>query len=101
MYYKVSRIDDMARLCVLSSTCMNQDGRSASLTAPNGPSQQECIRLSLREANIAPLDIHIQELHGTGTALGDPIEVGALRATMMTYEGVTRDHPLVKTSSKS
>merc|ERR1719210_1297605 len=45
--------------------------------------------------------IQIQELHGTGTALGDPIECGALRATMMSNQGVVRDHPLVKTSSKS
>ena len=48
-----------------------------------------------------PFDIQIQELHGTGTALGDPIEVGALRATMMMHKGATRNHPLVKTSSKS
>merc|ERR1712061_15525 len=86
---------------MICGTCMNQDGRSASLTAPHGPSQQECIRYSLREANIDPLKIRIQELHGTGTALGDPIEVGALRATMMTYQGTTRSHPLVKTSSKT
>mmetsp|Transcript_114178 Transcript_114178/g.254811 ORF Transcript_114178/g.254811 Transcript_114178/m.254811 type:complete len:1201 (-) Transcript_114178:167-3769(-) len=101
MYYKVSSKEDFSRLNMLCGSCMNQDGRSASLTAPHGPSQQECIRHSLREAGIDPLAIQIQELHGTGTALGDPIEVGALRATMMTYQGVTRDHALVKTSSKS
>jgi len=101
MYYKVSQGEDFSKLAMLCGTCMNQDGRSASLTAPHGPSQQECIRHSLREAGILALDIQIQELHGTGTALGDPIEVGALRATMMTVKGVTRDHPLVKTSSKS
>mmetsp|Transcript_5299 Transcript_5299/g.12032 ORF Transcript_5299/g.12032 Transcript_5299/m.12032 type:complete len:1196 (+) Transcript_5299:117-3704(+) len=101
MYYKVSTKEDFSRLNMLCGSAMNQDGRSASLTAPHGPSQQECIRHSLREAGIDPLAIQIQELHGTGTALGDPIEVGALRATMMTYQGVTRDHALVKTSSKS
>jgi len=101
MHYRISGEEDVARLAVLAGTSMNQDGRSASLTAPHGPSQQECIRQSLREAAILPLDIQIQELHGTGTALGDPIEIGALRATMMTYQGRTRAHPLVKTSSKS
>lgn len=101
MAFRVSSKEDLARLAVLCGTCLNQDGRSASLTAPHGPSQQECIRSSLREAGIRSLDIQIQELHGTGTALGDPIEVGALRATMMKFEGQVRHHPLVKTSSKS
>ncbi|CAE8621809.1 unnamed protein product [Polarella glacialis] len=66
------------------------------MTAPHGPSQQECIRASLREANVTPADIRIAELHGTGTALGDPIEVGALRAVMK-----HRDTPIFKTSAKS
>eukprot|EP00413_Alexandrium_margalefii_P046819 CAMPEP_0204607126 /NCGR_PEP_ID=MMETSP0661-20131031/59508_1 /ASSEMBLY_ACC=CAM_ASM_000606 /TAXON_ID=109239 /ORGANISM="Alexandrium margalefi, Strain AMGDE01CS-322" /LENGTH=963 /DNA_ID=CAMNT_0051618513 /DNA_START=8 /DNA_END=2899 /DNA_ORIENTATION=+ len=101
MYFKCSEGEDLGRLSMICGTCMNQDGRSASLTAPHGPSQQECIRHSLREANIPPLKIQMQELHGTGTALGDPIEVGALRATMMMHNGEIREHPLVKTSSKS
>jgi len=101
MHFKTSEGEDLARLAMLCGSCMNQDGRSASLTAPHGPSQQECIRHSLREAAIPPLKIQMQELHGTGTALGDPIEVGALRATMMMFDGDIRDHPLVKTSSKS
>jgi polyketide synthase-associated protein len=101
MYYKISRSEDVSKLAMLCSTCANEDGRSASLTAPNGPSQQECIRISLREAGIPPLEIQIQELHGTGTALGDPIEVGALRATMMTCDGEVRESPLVKSSAKS
>uniref|UniRef100_A0A7S1RXI7 Ketosynthase family 3 (KS3) domain-containing protein n=1 Tax=Alexandrium catenella TaxID=2925 RepID=A0A7S1RXI7_ALECA len=101
MYFKCSEGEDLGRLAMLCGTCMNQDGRSASMTAPHGPSQQECIRKSLREAAVPALLIQMQELHGTGTALGDPIEVGALRATMMTIDGVVREHPLVKTSSKS
>nr|AQS99232.1 type I polyketide synthase [Gambierdiscus excentricus] len=101
MHFKTGEGEDLARLAMLCGSCLNQDGRSASLTAPHGPSQQECIRHSLREAGIPPLLIQMQELHGTGTALGDPIEVGALRATMMQAGDVTREHPLVKTSSKS
>mmetsp|Transcript_108777 Transcript_108777/g.242851 ORF Transcript_108777/g.242851 Transcript_108777/m.242851 type:complete len:805 (+) Transcript_108777:1-2415(+) len=101
MYLKMSTQEDFSRLAVLCGSNMNSDGRSASMTAPHGPSQQECIRVSLKESNITPNDIHIQEMHGTGTPLGDPIEVGALRATMMTINGVVRTHGLVKTSSKS
>eukprot|EP00913_Durusdinium_trenchii_P007330 g6890.t1 len=56
----------------------------------------ECIRASLKEANVTPADIRVAELHGTGTALGDPIEVGALRGVMK-----VRDLPILKTSAKS
>ena len=101
MHYRVNRGEDLARLAMLCGSHMNQDGRSASLTAPHGPSQQQCIRHSLSEAGIKSSQLQIQELHGTGTPLGDPIEIGALRATMMMYEGEVREDPLIKTSSKS
>merc|ERR1712048_305285 len=49
------------------------------MTAPHGPSQQEVIRASMREGGLDTSGISISECHGTGTALGDPIEVGALQ----------------------
>lgn len=88
--------DHSNRLAMVCGTCINQDGRSASMTAPHGPSQQECLRGSMREAKIVPGDVRVAELHGTGTALGDPIEVGALRGVMK-----QRDIPILKTSAKS
>nr|AQS99242.1 type I polyketide synthase [Gambierdiscus excentricus] len=89
--------DSVDRLAVLAGSCANQDGRSASLTAPNGPSQQAVLRHSLRFAGIEPEAVTVVECHGTGTALGDPIEVGAVMAVM---EG-ERDDPLPHTSAKS
>jgi len=62
----------------LLGCCVNQDGRSATLTAPHGPSQTSCIQSSLREAGVPTDAVSVAECHGTGTALGDPIEVGAL-----------------------
>eukprot|EP00406_Dinophysis_acuminata_P067697 CAMPEP_0179280134 /NCGR_PEP_ID=MMETSP0797-20121207/36472_1 /TAXON_ID=47934 /ORGANISM="Dinophysis acuminata, Strain DAEP01" /LENGTH=893 /DNA_ID=CAMNT_0020988783 /DNA_START=35 /DNA_END=2716 /DNA_ORIENTATION=+ len=62
------------------SSFINQDGRSASLTAPNGPSQQQCIRSCLRLESLPPTGVCVLENHGTGTALGDPIECGSVRA---------------------
>eukprot|EP00667_Euglena_gracilis_P000082 EG_transcript_82 len=75
----------------LEGSAVNQDGRTASLTAPNGPSQTEVIAAALRCAGIAPPDVRYIECHGTGTALGDPIEVGAQKALLA--EG--RRQPLI------
>jgi acyl transferase domain-containing protein len=68
---------------VLLGTSINQDGRSSSLTAPNGPSQQEVIRSALRPAgDVFWGALSVLEMHGTGTALGDPIEIGAAFAVL-------------------
>ena len=61
----------------LLSTAVNQDGRSASFMAPNGPSQDAVIEAAMWSC-VGPFLAHSTEAHGTGTALGDPIEVGAL-----------------------
>eukprot|EP00429_Kryptoperidinium_foliaceum_P043650 CAMPEP_0176124372 /NCGR_PEP_ID=MMETSP0120_2-20121206/62706_1 /TAXON_ID=160619 /ORGANISM="Kryptoperidinium foliaceum, Strain CCMP 1326" /LENGTH=45 /DNA_ID= /DNA_START= /DNA_END= /DNA_ORIENTATION= len=45
------------------------------MTAPNGPAQQSCIRSSMAESGLVASEITVAECHGTGTALGDPIEV--------------------------
>mmetsp|Transcript_69852 Transcript_69852/g.227274 ORF Transcript_69852/g.227274 Transcript_69852/m.227274 type:complete len:1200 (-) Transcript_69852:64-3663(-) len=88
--------EEEKRVCALIGTATNQDGRSASLTAPNGPAQQAVIRKSMGFAGINPNTVSIAECHGTGTALGDPIEVGALQAVMH-----NRVFPICKTSAKS
>eukprot|EP00963_Diacronema_lutheri_P005867 scaffold467_cov366-Pavlova_lutheri.AAC.1 len=67
-----------AQAAILKGSAVNQDGRSSSLTAPNGPSQQKVIGYALGNAGSLPANVVGMELHGTGTALGDPIEVGAL-----------------------
>ena len=61
-------------------TAVNQDGRSSSLTAPNGPSQQAVVRQSLRGTAVTPAEVAVLQMHGTGTGLGDPIEVSAAAA---------------------
>jgi len=88
--------DHMNQIACLMGCFVNQDGRSATLTAPNGVAQQMCIRESMKEANVEARQITIAECHGTGTALGDPIEIGALRGVME-----PRETPLLTTSAKS
>lgn len=84
--------------CCLAGSQTNQDGRSASLTAPNGPAQEKCLKAVLRECGLTPTEVDCFECHGTGTSLGDPIEVGSFRKVMSV---TPRKEPLVITSSKS
>lgn len=66
-------------LAVVRSTAVNQDGPSSGLTVPNGNAQRELIREALADAGLKGEDINYLESHGTGTALGDPIEIRAVR----------------------
>ena len=66
---------------------MNQDGRSSSLTAPNGPSQQALVAACLLEADMEAAAVALVAVHGTGTPLGDPIEVGALGGVLKASGG--------------
>ncbi|MBF0551461.1 MAG: type I polyketide synthase, partial [Deltaproteobacteria bacterium] len=65
-------------LAIIRGSAVNQDGRTSGLTAPNGPAQQAVIRQALDNAGVSPAEVSYVETHGTGTPLGDPIEVGAL-----------------------
>ncbi|MFE3019708.1 type I polyketide synthase [Streptomyces sp. NPDC059256] len=65
---------------VIRGSAVNQDGLTNGLTAPNGLSQRAVIRQALRNARIEPSQVTLLEAHGTGTELGDPIEVEALSA---------------------
>lgn len=63
---------------VITGSAVNQDGKTNGLTAPNGLQQEALLKSAYRNANINPRDISYIECHGTGTFLGDPIEIQAL-----------------------
>nr|WP_255676094.1 non-ribosomal peptide synthetase/type I polyketide synthase [Pusillimonas sp. MFBS29] len=63
---------------VIRGGAVNHDGHASSLTAPNASAQAALIRAALADAGLAPPDVQVVECHGTGTPLGDPIEVQAL-----------------------
>lgn len=84
---------------LIRGSAINQDGRSGGLTVPNGPSQQAVIRQALKNSLVNPTDISYIEAHGTGTVLGDPIEIGALGAVFA--DSHTSSKPLFVGSAKT
>jgi microcystin synthetase protein McyE len=67
-------------MAVIRGSAVNQDGASSGLTVPNGKAQAKLMREALRRASVGAEEVSYIEAHGTGTALGDPIEMGALGA---------------------
>lgn len=65
-------------LAVLRGSAVNHDGRSNGITAPNARAQEALLRKALADARVTPAEVALVETHGTGTVLGDPIEVQAL-----------------------
>uniref|UniRef100_A0A0G4G213 Ketosynthase family 3 (KS3) domain-containing protein n=1 Tax=Chromera velia CCMP2878 TaxID=1169474 RepID=A0A0G4G213_9ALVE len=88
-----ARAQKKAMFAVVRGAAVNHVGRAASLRAPNGSSQQEVICCALRDGGVEASDVCFVEAHGTGTALGDPIEVGALKAVY--GQGREAANPLV------
>lgn len=73
---------------VLKGTSVNHDGKTTGYTVPNPNAQADLIRQALNSANIDARTISHIEAHGTGTKLGDPIEIIGLTKAFQEY---TRD----------
>jgi hypothetical protein len=93
---------DQPSVAVVRSTAVNQDGQSSGLTAPNGPAQTKLVMNAMQlgglEAGEGPRFVAV---HGTGTPLGDPIEVGALAQVLRGSRSGQAADPMVLGSVKS
>lgn len=84
---------------VIHGSALNQDGRSNGLTAPNQSAQETLLRSAYRSAGISAASVRYVECHGTGTFLGDPIEVKALGSVLSA--GRTQAEPLFLGAAKT
>jgi acyl transferase domain-containing protein len=85
-------------LAVIRGSAVNHGGASNGLMAPNGRAQEVLLRAALQDARLSPLEVDFVETHGTGTSLGDPIEVKALGEV---FCEAARERPLVLGAVKS
>ncbi|MHB2155572.1 amino acid adenylation domain-containing protein [Calditrichota bacterium GD2] len=86
-------------LAVIRGSAVNQDGKSNGITAPNGVAQQKVIQDALINAEVEPDQIQYIETHGTGTPLGDPIEIESLKRVMLQER--SKENPLFIGSVKT
>ncbi|ROP42186.1 non-ribosomal peptide synthetase [Saccharothrix texasensis] len=70
---------------VLLGSAVNNDGRSNGLTAPNAQAQKNLLVSAWKRAGIAPESVSYIEAHGTGTTLGDPIEIKGLTSAFAEF----------------
>lgn len=76
--YEMAVADGDPILAVVADTAVNTDGKKSGLTIPKPEAQAELLASSYAAAKISPNEISYIETHGTGTAVGDPIETLAL-----------------------
>ena len=84
---------------VIKGAAVNHGGASVGLTVPHTPALEAVIKAAHADAGIPPSEVDYLEAHGTGTAVGDPIEINA--AATVYSEGRDPDHPLLVGSVKT
>ena len=97
--YEQALADGDRILAVVAGSAVNSDGRKSGLTVPSVQAQAALLKRAYAEAGIAPSDIDYLEAHGTGTAVGDPVETHALGEALGQYRAPA--DPLLIGSVKS
>ncbi|KAI0415269.1 putative polyketide synthase [Xylaria grammica] len=84
---------------VIRGSGTNQDGKTPGIVQPNSDAQATLIRQTYEAAGLNYADTQYFEAHGTGTPVGDPLELGALASTFGTTKRT--DQPLYVGSVKT
>ncbi len=84
---------------VIRGAAVNHGGASTGLTVPNTPALEQVMETALSDAGVTPSEIDYLEAHGTGTAVGDPIEINAVGNVF--GPGRQADRPLLVGSVKT
>lgn len=100
----LKRLSDAVRdgdpvLATIYGSAVNHDGSSSGLTVPNPLAQEKLFLRALKNAGADPAQISYIETHGTGTSLGDPIEVASISSIYL--KGRTAENPLIIGSVKT
>ena len=84
---------------VIRGSAVNNGGPGTGLTVPHVPALEQVMEAALSQAGVSASDVDYIEAHGTGTAVGDPIEIDAVSAVY--GKGRKADHPLLIGSVKT
>lgn len=95
--YDLAVADGDNIIAVVAGSAVNTDGHKSGLTVPNPSAQIDLMKRAYQQAGIEPDEIDYLEAHGTGTAVGDPIESRAIGEAL----GQRRKTPLLIGSVKS
>lgn len=100
----IKRLSDALRdgdtiRALIRASALNQDGRTPGITVPNGAAQGRLIKGAYESFGISRAPTQFFEAHGTGTAVGDPIEARTIGELFSEYR--SKDSPLLVGSVKS
>ncbi|ARE86646.1 SDR family NAD(P)-dependent oxidoreductase [Clostridium formicaceticum] len=80
-----AKVDGDQIYAVIKGSGINSDGKTNGITAPNGSSQTELLKSVYQQYHVNPEEIEYIVTHGTGTKLGDPVEINALYDAFKNY----------------
>ncbi|MFK8330721.1 type I polyketide synthase [Pseudomonas sp. BJa5] len=92
--YDQALADGNPILAVVAASAVNTDGRKSSLTLPNAEAQAALLKGAYAKAGIDPAQLDYLEAHGTGTAVGDPVETRAIGETLGQARGAGNPLPI-------